>query len=98
MLTEAVYNPGSEIPWHSHELASFCVLVDGSYTENIRRTSYRLDRFDVIFKPEGETHRNGYGEPGALSDPRDAALQSHFTRTFKQLHRRHPCYYRMKKA
>lgn len=65
LLTEAIYSPGSILPWHSHERANFCVLVDGSYTENIGRAKYRLDRFDVTFKPEGETHRDEYGEPGA---------------------------------
>lgn len=65
LLTEAIYSPGSILPWHSHERANFCVLVDGCYTENIGRAKYRLDRFDVTFKPEGETHRDEYGEPGA---------------------------------
>ena len=64
-MTEARIEPGRELPRHSHALAFFCLLVDGSYREDSgsRTTSYAP--FTVAFHPPGEPHRSEMGARGA---------------------------------
>src|SRR2546430_628508 len=64
-LTEARFAPSQVLPWHSHERASLCVLLDGAYTEAFTTGTYQLSRFDLTFKPDGAEHRDRYGTNGA---------------------------------
>jgi AraC family transcriptional regulator len=59
-LTEARFTPNRVLPWHAHERASFCLLLNGTYTEDFRNASYALKPFDLTFKPDGAEHRDRY--------------------------------------
>lgn len=56
-LSDARYEGGKQLPEHSHELAFFCLLVKGSYTENYGRRSVSYGPLTVAFHPPGETHK-----------------------------------------
>jgi AraC family transcriptional regulator len=65
-LTEAVIEPQRRLPRHSHELAFFCLLLDGGYREDYggpRTVSYRP--FTVAYHPPGEPHRSEMCASGA---------------------------------
>ena len=64
-MTEARIEPGRELPTHSHELAFFCLLLDGGYREDYgpRTVSYRP--FTVAYHPPGEPHRSEMSASGA---------------------------------
>jgi len=65
VLTEAGYQPHSERPWHVHDMAEFCFMLDGSITEMIGRRRFPCQRLDVTFKPAGENHQCQAGPAGA---------------------------------
>jgi AraC family transcriptional regulator len=56
VLTDARYEVGSRLPVHSHELAFFCLLLDGHYTEHYGRRTTSYAPFTVAFHPPGECH------------------------------------------
>ena len=64
-LTEARFTPSQVLPWHAHERASFCIVLDGAYTEEFKGAQYRLSSFDLVFKPQGTEHRDRYDASGA---------------------------------
>jgi AraC family transcriptional regulator len=64
VLTDARYEVGRRLPEHSHELAFFCLLVDGQYTEYYRRRTTAYTPFTVAFHPPGECHRVEVGGAG----------------------------------
>lgn len=55
-LTEARIGPGSRLPRHSHDLAFFCLLVDGAYREDYRSRSVSYRPYTLAFHPPGESH------------------------------------------
>jgi AraC-like DNA-binding protein len=64
-LTEAALGPWRRLPPHSHELAFFCLLLEGGYREDYgsRTVSYRP--FTVAYHPPAETHRTEMFGSGA---------------------------------
>ena len=64
-LTEAKFEPRASFPWHSHPHASFCMLLDGAATEEVRHSRYALKRHDLSYKPAGALHTNTIGDQGA---------------------------------
>ena len=64
-LTEARFRPGQVLPWHGHERASFCVVLDGTNALEFRSKPFHLTPFDLAFKPNSAEHRNQYGGCGA---------------------------------
>jgi AraC family transcriptional regulator len=64
-LTEARFTPSQVLPWHAHERASFCIVLDGTYTEEFKGSQYRLSPFDLTFKPDGTEHRDRYDASGS---------------------------------
>lgn len=64
-LTEARFTPGGELPWHAHERARFCLVLDGTYMEEFRGAQYQLRPFDLTFKPDGAEHRHQYNAFGS---------------------------------
>ena len=63
-LTEARFAPGQVLPWHGHERASFCLVLDGTNTLEFRSAAFQLSPFDLAFKPDSAEHRNQYGPSG----------------------------------
>jgi AraC family transcriptional regulator len=64
-MTEARIEPRRELPRHSHELAFFCLLVEGAYREDSDSGTSAYAPFTVAFHPAGEPHRSEMGSRGA---------------------------------
>ena len=64
-MTEARIEPRRELPRHSHELAFFCLLVEGDYREDSGSGASAYAPFTVAFHPAGEPHRSVMGPHGA---------------------------------
>ena len=64
-LAELTHSEARKLPLHSHELAFFCMLLDGGYEEYYggRRVAY--DPFTVVFHPPGFTHSDEIVSQGA---------------------------------
>jgi AraC family transcriptional regulator len=52
------------MPWHSHELAYFCIVLRGSYTERYGKVSRIYSPGTVVFHPQAETHSDEFHEAG----------------------------------
>lgn len=63
-LTEAVYTPGMNLPHHSHELAKFCFVLSGSYTETLGRQKRARKQSALVYQPPDMTHAEAHDEPG----------------------------------
>ena len=50
-FTESSYQPGLSLPPHSHELAHFCLVLKGSYTERFGKTCEERRPSTLIFYP-----------------------------------------------
>ncbi len=55
-ISETVYPPSLAIPPHSHELANFCLVLRGGYTEAYERRTRSCEAATLIFHPSGEVH------------------------------------------
>lgn len=55
-MSEAVYEPELRLPAHSHELAFFCLLMDGAYDEKYGARGSNYQPASVVFHPPDETH------------------------------------------
>jgi AraC family transcriptional regulator len=66
ILTDSVYAPGLRLPMHSHELAYFCLVLQGTYTESYGRINRTYSPSMVVFHPEGETHSDQFHDAGGL--------------------------------
>lgn len=58
LLTEMTYPAGLVIGKHSHESASFCLIVEGTYSEVYGRRSRLCKPLSLIFHPSDEIHSN----------------------------------------
>jgi AraC family transcriptional regulator len=64
-LTEAAIEPRRRLPLHSHELAFFCLLLDGGYEEDYGSRSVAYRPFTVAYHPPREPHRSEMSPSGA---------------------------------
>jgi AraC family transcriptional regulator len=64
ILTDSVYKPELRMPKHAHELAYFCVVLGGSYTESYAAVSRTYSAGTVVFHPQGETHSDQFHQSG----------------------------------
>ncbi len=64
ILTDSIYEPGLRLPKHLHELAYFCIVLRGAYTECYGQVSRTYSPSTVVFHPEGETHSDYFHEAG----------------------------------
>ena len=56
-LDESTYPPGLRMPMHSHEHASFGIVLRGCFTERIgRKTARACAPLAVVLRPPGESH------------------------------------------
>lgn len=55
-LLESRYGPGRKYPRHSHEHASFCLVLRGNFTETHRRLSTLCKPSTLLFYPADEVH------------------------------------------
>jgi len=64
ILSELKHQGARKLPRHSHELAYFCLLLNGNYWEQFgpKRVSYKP--LSVMFHPPGTTHIDEIGPSG----------------------------------
>ncbi len=63
-FTEKFYEPRLRIPRHSHELAHFCFVLEGSYDESIGQRTDERRPSAIIFYPPDVTHSETHREAG----------------------------------
>lgn len=62
---ETAYAPGTELPMHSHECASFCLVLRGTFSEVYgRRTRVCKPSTLVFYSPGGEHSDRFHGDGG----------------------------------
>jgi AraC family transcriptional regulator len=64
VLTEIRHASARRLPRHSHELAYFCLLLDGDYAEDIGRRAIRYDAMTLVYHPPAASHRDEIGPRG----------------------------------
>ncbi|MGH9970760.1 MAG: helix-turn-helix domain-containing protein [Pyrinomonadaceae bacterium] len=64
VLSELRHSTGRRLPEHSHQLAYFCLLVDGDYSESLGRKTVSYKPLTVMFHPPELTHRDEVGMGG----------------------------------
>jgi len=62
--TEFCHPPYFDVPLHSHYTASFCVILQGSLTEESRCKRRTLEKGSIVFTPPGEIHRDVFHDEG----------------------------------
>lgn len=65
ILTELRHGQRRSFPRHGHELAYFCLLLDGGYCERIAGRSVAQGPMSLAFHPPGLEHRDEVGDGGA---------------------------------
>jgi AraC family transcriptional regulator len=55
-LIESHYAGDTRLPTHSHELAHFCIVIEGSYRERCGSREHHRAPSSVLFQPAGFTH------------------------------------------
>jgi len=63
-LSEVLHATPIDIPAHTHDLASFTLLLDGSYTEQYRGKTYSYNPRTVWWHPPQIFHKDEVGEKG----------------------------------
>jgi AraC family transcriptional regulator len=64
VLSELRHRTGRKLPRHSHDLAYFCLLLGGNYSESLGRKTLTYRPLTVVFHPPGMTHRDEVGGGG----------------------------------
>ena len=64
-FSETRHDPLTHLARHSHDRASFCLVVDGSFREHSARGTNDHGRQDVIFRPARAWHADAFSEEGA---------------------------------
>jgi AraC family transcriptional regulator len=64
IITEVVHKQGKSLPQHSHQLAFFSLLLDGSYSESYRRKNFTHRPMTISWHPSGFSHRDEIGQNG----------------------------------
>ena len=63
-LMETAYAPGAKLPMHSHECASLCLVLQGTYSEVYGRLTRVCKPSTLIFYSPGEEHSDRFHEKG----------------------------------
>ena len=63
-LTEATYAPGLKLPRHAHELAKYCFVLAGSFTETVGQRSAVRQPLTLVFHPADTTHEEAHTTAG----------------------------------
>ena len=64
LISEIVHKEERKLPEHSHELAFFSLLIDGSYSESYGRKNFTYRPMTVWWHPSGISHQDGIGRQG----------------------------------
>jgi AraC family transcriptional regulator len=60
------YAPGSALPGHVHQTPRLCFVLRGAFEEGISDERSRRERRQLLFRPAGLRHDEGFGAQGAL--------------------------------
>lgn len=63
-LKEFRQPPYQRLPWHEHQEASICFVVDGSYKERVGSNDRECVAHAMVAKPAGERHADQFGRRG----------------------------------
>lgn len=63
-FTEKSYQPQKTLPSHAHELAHFCLVLAGNYTEKLAGTTAERAPSTLIFYPPDATHAEKHHSKG----------------------------------
>lgn len=64
ILSDTHYPPGLKVPYHFHELAYFCLLLNGGYWEEYGRRRVTYDPLSLAFHPPQEVHHGDIATVG----------------------------------
>ena len=64
VISEIIHKKSVSLPWHSHELAFFSLLIDGSYSETYGRKSFLYRPMTIWWHPSGVSHKDEVGQNG----------------------------------
>jgi AraC family transcriptional regulator len=64
IISEIVHAQGKSLPKHSHELAFFTLLLDGSYSETYARKSFSYRPMTILWHPSDISHKDEIGKTG----------------------------------
>jgi AraC family transcriptional regulator len=64
ILSELLHAEGKRLPQHSHEMAFFCLLLDGAYAEFYRTRTIWYRPMTIVWHPPGISHRDEIGREG----------------------------------
>lgn len=64
IISEVVHSTAKSLPEHSHELAFFCLLIDGSYSESLGRRRFSYRPLSLLWHPSGVEHKDEIGNKG----------------------------------
>jgi AraC family transcriptional regulator len=64
ILSEVVHKSRVDLPAHSHELASFTILLDGSYEEHFGRKNFSYRPMTLWWHPAEIFHKDEVGRTG----------------------------------
>lgn len=63
-LTETAYEAGLKLPRHSHELAKFCFVLNGSFVETVGQKAVLRQSLTLAYQPADTTHAEAHEAPG----------------------------------
>jgi AraC family transcriptional regulator len=63
-LTETTYTPGLKLPRHAHELAKYCFVLAGSFTETVGSHRALRQPLTLAFHPADTTHEEAHETAG----------------------------------
>jgi AraC family transcriptional regulator len=63
-FTDLRHSIPRQLPWHSHELSFFGLLLDGEYGERYGRENKQFGPFSIMFRPAGVPHQDEIGPRG----------------------------------
>jgi len=63
-LTEAIYFPGQKLPKHSHELAKYCFVLAGGFSETIEKYERARQPLSLSFQPADTAHEETHDAQG----------------------------------
>lgn len=61
MLSELRHKAGQKLPEHAHQLAYFCLLIDGNYVEYQGSKAFTYRPLTIMFHPPDLVHRDEIG-------------------------------------
>ena len=64
ILSELIHKTSRKLPEHSHQLANFCLLIEGDYAEYYGTQVFKYNPMTIMFHPPGLTHRDEIGNHG----------------------------------